>query len=310
MHYSPPLYFCIRWVAATSDVCRSLFHDSSVGTVGGAVGGGLVVGGWVGVARDVAVGGCGVLVGGGCVGGGWVGGGCVGGGWVGGGGGGGGGGGVGVSVGGVGVEVCITTLRVGVGVEVGVIVIVGVVSGSRKLKVGEGVMAITVVVASASQNSIVSGSFPNSAYISWHLGSTSVFVPSVHTRAPSSTARRVVSPLTWTLMCAGRLKMVAEQAGTMISYEGFCAMSRRLPSCNVICRRGRVWGFCIFRVAPGINSSVLPSPRRNLAPSVASAVIWIVSSMMMVRASFSIVAVPELSDNCTCAFPVSSCNCR
>ena len=54
---------------------------------------------------------------------------------------GGGGGGDGVSVGDNGVEVGNTTARVGVVVGEGVAVVVGVVSGSQKLKVGEGVMA-------------------------------------------------------------------------------------------------------------------------------------------------------------------------
>jgi len=262
------------------------------------VGGG---GGGAGVFVGGGGGGAGVFVGGG---------GCV---FAGGGGGGGG-----VSAGSTGVCVGVGTilLRVGVGTTLlGVSVGVGrgndvaVGSSSHGVELGERVGVGEGTTVLAMQNSVTSGSSPGLTYISRHVGSVSVFVSSAQVTAPSSTARRVVSPLISTLILEGTLKSVTEQAGIMNSYEGSCATNRRLPSCNVICKRGKVCGFCTSTTASEASSSVLPSPRQNRAPSSASAMIWHLSSIVILAWS-SIVVRSEASGHCNCAFPAHRCSCR
>ena len=162
--------------------------------------------------------------------------------------------GVGVSVGSVGVYE-------GVGVKVGEDDAVG--SGSHEVGLGDGVREGRMTSVPTIQNSLISGFSPDVAYISQHVGIVSVSSSSSQVTAPSSTARCVVSLLMLIFALKGMLKTAMGQTGVMNSYEGSRAMSRKLPSCIISCRRGKVCGFRASSVAPGASSSILPSPSEN-----------------------------------------------
>ena len=285
----------------------------SVGCGGGSVGSGggsLVGSGGATVGRGwVGVGGTCVGSGGGSVGsgGGSVGGGCVGlgfflsdsdgfGGWV-------GGTWVGVRVGKTTEPVGVCTADVGVALGLDDWVAVastGCTSPGTRL--GEGVAVGGATTVLGAQNSVTSRSPPGFRTISRHVGSVTVSDSSSQAAAPSSTARCVASSLTSILISEGTLKSVTDPAAMTNSYDGFCAKNRMFPCSTIICKRGRVGGFCTSIWASGESSSVLPSPKKNLAPSTGSAAIRPLPSMAKLALP-SIGIHSDPSTHCTCAFP-------
>jgi hypothetical protein len=159
------------------------------------------------------------------------------------------------------------------------------------------------------QNSVTFGSSPGLKSISRHVASVRVSSSNAQVTAPSSTARRVVSPLTSISTREGMLKSNTEQIGVKTSYECSCAVNRMVPARKVTCRRGKVRGFCTSMTAPGVSSSMLLSPVENCAPSTSSAIIRPISLMAM-SAPLSNVVHSESPGHCTRAFPADRCSFR
>ena len=155
---------------------------------------------------------------------------------------------------------------------------------------GKGVIMGGGVAVLSTQNSDISG---------FSLGLNSI---SRQVTAPSLTAKRVVPSLTSTSICEGMLKSDMGQMGVKSSYECSCAVNRRIPSRKVTSKRGRVCGFFISMMVPGVSSSKLPSPMENSAPSTVSAMIRHVSAMAMF-APFSNIVHSDSFGHCTLAFP-------
>jgi hypothetical protein len=159
------------------------------------------------------------------------------------------------------------------------------------------------------QKSVITGSSPGRTTISRHVGSVTVSPSISQVTAPSSTARRVVSPTISTSISEGTDKSSTVQKGRTNSYEGFWAKNRMLPRSIIICKRGNVRGFCTSMVVSGPSSSVLPSPKKNLAPPLVSVLIrppsWIVMPALP--------SIPVQSDSpghCNWAFPEYRFNSR